>query len=361
MREREVTEISPQRIGGDIRDDDLFAPEDGRAAGADVWADDHSINGAIEFIPQARSRAMPEVHAIRVEQQHGADHVRRLRFQQTQQIAERFRQWHSQRDLLQDLFLSVDERFGLLAFGDVHRRADELSDVAVRIAQRSNHEINGDESIVGDLKLCVIADDFATSRSRQCVPQFGLSDRRIAPKIGFIATLTEHVLTAETSGFQRCAIHFQDDPVQRQQTDERKHAVENGLPTLVAFRQRSLGPLVIGGVVDQRENAVLAIDGDAFERSLRMPDAAVVTPKVDLPIVDRTKFFQRLDQIETVLRVEPVVQVQRGAAQHIVALVTDDLEKSLVDIEKNAILDRRDADADGTGAEDRGKSILAGP
>ena len=86
-----------------------------RSAGSDGLA----FNGAIKFRWQIWRGADPHVNAIGVEQQHRADHVARLAFEETEQCVECPVQRHTLRDHFKQLLLAVNERLRLFAASDV--------------------------------------------------------------------------------------------------------------------------------------------------------------------------------------------------------------------------------------------------
>ena len=76
MRQREIFEVGPERITGDVLDEDGLASKGRRAARTDVRFDRDSIDRAVVFDRQARPRTVPEMNAVVIQQQHGTDHPR---------------------------------------------------------------------------------------------------------------------------------------------------------------------------------------------------------------------------------------------------------------------------------------------
>ena len=75
MLEGDVAVARPQRIGGDIGDDDAFAAMKGGPAGSLPLADGNSVDRRVVGIRQARRRAVQDMAAIGIEQQDRAQGV----------------------------------------------------------------------------------------------------------------------------------------------------------------------------------------------------------------------------------------------------------------------------------------------
>jgi hypothetical protein len=67
--ERERAVLVPQRVGGDVLDDDGLTPIRRSAAGARLRADRLAVHGTIERFRQAWRRAVADVQSVRIEQQ----------------------------------------------------------------------------------------------------------------------------------------------------------------------------------------------------------------------------------------------------------------------------------------------------
>ena len=95
------------------------------------------------------------MHAVRVEQQNGAEHVRRLGFQNVKQGGQRLRKRRAGSHQLQHLLLAGEERLVESAHGDVPRDAEQRGGFAEGIAQRAGVRLQPAVATLkaGDLKF----------------------------------------------------------------------------------------------------------------------------------------------------------------------------------------------------------------
>src|SRR5580658_10600568 len=82
----------PERVGGDIPDDDWLLSIGGGSAGPDRRADLDSINRLYVFFGQAGSGAVPQSGSVGVEQKNGAEQTGMLFFNVRGQGCQYFRQ-----------------------------------------------------------------------------------------------------------------------------------------------------------------------------------------------------------------------------------------------------------------------------
>ena len=68
---------------------------------------------------------MPDMDAIRIEQENGADHGRGLQFDEAQEGFQGLRHWFAAGDHFEHFHLGAGQRLGLFAAGEVHIHADE--------------------------------------------------------------------------------------------------------------------------------------------------------------------------------------------------------------------------------------------
>ena len=81
---------------------------------------------------KVRGGAMAQMHAVLVEQQHGASDADKLRFDQPRQAVQDFGKRRVGRDHFEDVRLPVAQRLGEFARGDVARDAHEADDPVIR-------------------------------------------------------------------------------------------------------------------------------------------------------------------------------------------------------------------------------------
>ena len=75
VAERKFLVIGPQRVVGNVIHIHGLAACSGRAAGADAFADDDTIDSPVVFLRQAGCRTVPELGSVRVDQQDGGAHL----------------------------------------------------------------------------------------------------------------------------------------------------------------------------------------------------------------------------------------------------------------------------------------------
>ena len=131
--QREVAIGGPQRVGGDVLDDDLPPVVRGRSTGSGARGDDGAVDGIRVSLREARGRTVPE--AVAVEQQDRREGIRRLLLDQPAQTVQDPSQRIASSDHLEDPFLSREQRFGALAIVDVRRDAIPLDDRSTLVAQ----------------------------------------------------------------------------------------------------------------------------------------------------------------------------------------------------------------------------------
>ena len=81
---------------------------------------------------KVRGGAVAQMHAVLVEQQHGASDADELRFDQPRQALEDVGKRRVGRDHFEDVRLPVAQRLGEFARGDVARDANEAGDPVSR-------------------------------------------------------------------------------------------------------------------------------------------------------------------------------------------------------------------------------------
>ena len=72
--QRQLGTGRPQGIAGDVRDVDGLAPVRGRAARSHRRADGQPVEGPDVTFGEARRRPVPQMNAVRVEQEDGGQH-----------------------------------------------------------------------------------------------------------------------------------------------------------------------------------------------------------------------------------------------------------------------------------------------
>ena len=95
----------PQRVVGDVAHEHRRTPERRRAAAPRLRPDRRPVNRVDVFRRQRRRRAVPQVRAVRVQQQDGDLQLPRLRLEAAQQGVQRVLQRLPARDHLQRLVL----------------------------------------------------------------------------------------------------------------------------------------------------------------------------------------------------------------------------------------------------------------
>ncbi len=73
----QVPEVVPERVGGDVGDDDRFPPVGGRAARADALTGGDPVDGPVVEVGQARRGPVAQVQAVGFGEQHGDEHLLR--------------------------------------------------------------------------------------------------------------------------------------------------------------------------------------------------------------------------------------------------------------------------------------------
>lgn len=119
----EGAEIPPERIGGDIGDDDLGAAKHGGAARTDAGAGGDAVDRAAILDGQARGGAVAEVHAIAVEHEKGAQHAGAAALGEAADGVERSGEGLAGGDPFEEAALGGEEGVRVFARGDIARGA----------------------------------------------------------------------------------------------------------------------------------------------------------------------------------------------------------------------------------------------
>ena len=128
-RQRAV--ISPERVGADVRDDDLPVGIGRRAARAGRGPDGGAIDQAAVGGRQARRRAVPQMHAIGVQQEDGTERARHLLFQAKHQPVQHRGQRGGAHNQFHGALFPLHQLLRALALGDVNARADVALETAL--------------------------------------------------------------------------------------------------------------------------------------------------------------------------------------------------------------------------------------
>src|SRR5690349_17328379 len=117
MGQGKIAIIAPQRICGDVRDDDLLRTIRRRSARPGRRPDRYAVDGIRVGLRQARGATMPQ--PIAVDQENGSEHVGSLLLHEPTKTIEYVTERVTSRDHLESAFLSGQQRFGALAMVDV--------------------------------------------------------------------------------------------------------------------------------------------------------------------------------------------------------------------------------------------------
>ncbi len=109
-RQRELARPFPQRIGGDVADDDGRLAVGGGAARTDRRADLEVVDGGVVGIGKTRARTMAQMPAVRLQQQHRAQRRRRQPLDHVRDLGERVFQRGAGRHEIDNLAALVEER-----------------------------------------------------------------------------------------------------------------------------------------------------------------------------------------------------------------------------------------------------------
>ena len=122
----------PVGVGGDVLDDDAFAGERGRAAGADADADLQALDGGVVEIGQAGRDAVAEPLAVAVELLHAAQHGRVQLLDAGDHRGQDVRQRGAAGQHFEDVAAEALVVLDLLALADVGDHADHTGIVGAR-------------------------------------------------------------------------------------------------------------------------------------------------------------------------------------------------------------------------------------
>src|SRR5262245_56760389 len=78
MRQREPAVVLPQRVGGNILDNDRLPPKGRGTARTSARTNPLTVDAAKETVWQAGRRAVMDMHAVCIEQEYRAQHAGRL-------------------------------------------------------------------------------------------------------------------------------------------------------------------------------------------------------------------------------------------------------------------------------------------
>src|SRR5262245_33322588 len=111
---------SPQRVGRDVSADYRRSAIRGRAAGTGTRSNWHQLHLPSPLVRQFRTRDDIQVDAVGIHQQDRSKRTRSLILDYPAQCIEDLFQWHPGGDHLEELFLSLEQRFGSLSLVNVH-------------------------------------------------------------------------------------------------------------------------------------------------------------------------------------------------------------------------------------------------
>ena len=122
---RQHAVVDPERVGVDVRDDDLSVEVCRRAARADLGPDGDTIHAVIEGVRQARCRAVPQVHPIGVHQENRTECVGQLLLQAEHQRIQELGRRGRAHDELEGAHLPIEQLLRPLALAEVAQKAGE--------------------------------------------------------------------------------------------------------------------------------------------------------------------------------------------------------------------------------------------
>ena len=132
-----------------------------------------------------------------------------------------------------------------------------MNDLALGIADRGNHEVDGHEPVAGHADVHVVPGGLALRRPLHGAGKLALNRRVVRPPVGLLEALAADVVEGEAGGLQRRAVGPHQDAVEVEDADEGKQVVEHVAQALLARPQGPLGRLAFGQVEDEGD-ALLA-------------------------------------------------------------------------------------------------------
>jgi hypothetical protein len=127
MGEGKLAKIAPQWIAGDIGDDHLLAKVSRGSAGTHRRTNLASVDGVGISLRQAGCSTVPQLLAVRIEQQDRCEDIAGLLFHKPAQVIKYLSKRVAPGHHLEQAFLAREQSFGPLAVRNVGNRADELN------------------------------------------------------------------------------------------------------------------------------------------------------------------------------------------------------------------------------------------